>query len=1514
MIPELLFLLCLGLSHTYVNISPSYTSAGDYNLIPPPRCEDPVFIELFFGRCLSYLVHHDAIEVCLSPYELNCGPYLGFAPWIVALVYAFLAVVIPYVLYKVVNELSDDIGRKFLSSYFRFLMYFTKQPVLAANTCRNTFNKAVHVQHRVVENHTHPLSAGLRSATSMFIDKLGNLLGKRPYFMQMSVSDQKRGRDGSRAYYWAKDMGAEAYGFKPKPNDLLAAVDVDMYLDMPTFLSRHSLPLVISTFQPGSVSRTTHEYSYTFDSDNNVEYMVSGGAVYKHPVWNYGIDILCATEKRYLGLYYRTTIYNVDRRQITDDHQIILLTPLKRIVSPFIDIARYLGYDPLERYKVVQHFTEPDGSTTSFTRLALRKQDGLYMSTGRPSQYLCSNIPIIDDEAISNCARITKVGLAPAQVKSLLGSTTDQSAYLLTDYHRRVNPACYSTTFSVEESVVRYQYDPPSYEPDAKASLKPFMNPFINDCYSPDKTKGNEQASIDGRITEVKAPDDLILTPDLVQHMHDFLELFIPDSIMHTAHPCDDDLLYERQNRPTQRRILDDAGMSLESISTDPVKTFMKSEGYGKITDPRIISTLPPVNKRKYSKYMYPFSAFLRTKKWYGFGKTPKEIAESVANICLVAKKVTKSDLSRCDGRVSKIAREIEKMAMMRFYHVDYHRELAEIMSTQVEQVAYTRFNLKYRTGQVRLSGSPETADMNTFLNKFMGYVTVRRTRITAIIISPQEAYEAPGIYAGDDGLTADVDDKIYEKTCLEFGQVLEAESVYRGDEGVDFLARIYSPEVWFGSTDSMCDVRRQLAKLHVTHSMDPHISPLRKLGEKCLAFSLSDRNTPIIGEIATLFITKFPEYVPKTLGELPGVAYYHALAPIDCQYPNSDGSVWMRNAVLKQSPLFDYDLFRGWVVKVLKDRNVILTPPICEPPKAALPIVKKPVVANGDILLPAAKPDQSGSSDVKKTKCRHFALGKCTYGAKCRFLHLTILVILAQLVFVDGSSLGCRHDFDSLSYRISAFHFVSSLDRNFVSFNSFISLSVFPIICALPLIIFTMSALAGPVVALGSLLAGAMKTRGVKRKKLLTAANRTTAVLVRKPPKKKRRLAMFSNTSSVMTSSSGPGGAGFIARNRFISGDSMTYKADSHNIFLLTDSSVPPNLLMATNGIAGIGTSVNTACNNSAYDLHPAGNTGASQAGPFGPSAISIATAFQRWRLVKLSMQYLPGVPANYSGIVSVGYRNDPFNTFTSPSVAMPFNVIAGSKNSVTGGANGLIMSARTNRPNYFGVDCVDVDSDAKWVWHSTASGVEQRTHFAGQLVCAGTGLLPNTVYGLLRLQATLQFWDISSQINVTQDPTLTIAVADGAATGSVVAPPVAGHCSTAWDSAGDGDSSTAPTYWFGTGAGTFTGNAPDLFTVDINTQTLTFNQAGRFQVVVILGQHPGTTFSAITAEPFFGGTTTATINAQSGSFNYTQDTCILNADVTTASVGETAVYYGPAATYVTSDCGCHVVVTKID
>jgi hypothetical protein len=809
---------------------------------------------------------------------------------------------------------------------------------------RTSFSETVFTRKRSQENHTHGACAAERSSAAPFAIQLADRTGLVPFFYQMSKTDQTSKREGSRVYYWGKDLGVEPSYNEPIANHLITMVDVDYYVDMPSFLLdlKHDNSILMYTMLPSNVASTDEgEQSFTFNQRSQMILDVSGGGHFEHEIWNWSVDTIAVRrasrwhDKDGNTLWNpepaQLRVYSVDRRQTSKHRGFVFLTPLGRWTgSDAAVVYEALSCTPLTRLSPVQG---------DFLRMEFAEKGSRMIATALVGNYNAVKIGKKFDEAICDYAETAKVGLNGPGIRSICKDLSKEDSLVLLRYHQSIAKKKAPTVYPVELGVTSYQFEPHNYEPSAKPSLVSFASPLIAECFSPANTVANHRAAVNGRVTTISST--VTPTPIVETLIHEFIDLL---GGRQDLHPVEVDDVFDHQKRVTQRHILNQA-LDLGDHFNKIIRTFVKKEAYGSVKDPRIISTIPARTKLEYSSFTYALAEVFKTYKWYAFGKTPLEIAQHVADLAQSATEhAVNSDLSRFDGRVSPVLRELEKRFLISMFHHEHHTAIIELHRSQFCQKAVTTMGVKYDTGNSRLSGSPETSMFNTLASAFMAYSAFRSMKVNGAYVTPTEAYAKLGLYGGDDGLTFDVSVKCYNHAARRIGQVLTADLVPHGELGIQFLSRFYSPNVWFGDVTSCSDIRRQVSKLHSSHNMPSNVTPCEKLLEKAKSYYLTDHDTPILGQWAR-------KILEIHYGEILVNAHQHELVKKLCasedklrlrtwssktafntQYPN-DCSNWAEELVDVHLSDFDTKIFEDWLGEC-KTLTEILKAPLCVQPK----------------------------------------------------------------------------------------------------------------------------------------------------------------------------------------------------------------------------------------------------------------------------------------------------------------------------------------------------------------------------------------------------------------------------------------------------------------------------------------------------------------------------------------------------------------------------------------------------
>jgi hypothetical protein len=761
-------------------------------------------------------------------------------------------------------------------------------------------------------------------------------------------------------------------------------IDVDYYVDeWERRLADSFNPKLLYTVTPETVARNDGEVAHTFNTEGELEMRVTGGATYRHKLWSYGQDIVTAT-RWFWFIPIRTTIYNVDRRRMRRDRSVVLLTPLARLTGISAILGKiFLSGDGLSRLdpRVKSGFrpdvTEGKGDVSDgkYLRLMVHTAEGAFISTGRCGEYACATISATQDHTLSTVVRNMSQKLNAPLVRSLIPDLSDEAAYVLVDFHRRHTLSATPVVCPVDQGIRHYQ-PLRGYNPEAKKTLEAFMSPIIPDqVYAPELTTANRQFAVDSRVKEVRS--NVTPTTSSVRYASEFIELVV-GSLRGTVHPYDQDVIWDRQPRPTQRSLFKQF-QCLGKQTVGRATSFIKKEAYGKPTAPRLITIAPVQGKIRYLQIIHAFTdRIMKRQPWYASGMTPLKIAEAVSRVCQSANShVLVTDYSRWDGHVSELIKDVQIGVLLAAMHPDYRTEVYELARAGLHEKVLNlpsgpdQGPIVYDSGSAQQSGRADTSVFGTIGNAYISYVAFRMQGA-----SPQEAYASLGVYLGDDGLTADIPYPTLAKSAAFTGQKLDCNRISKGDKGVNFLARYYSPQVWYGETDSCCDIRRQLSKFHTASRM-AGVTPADKLVQKAISYFLTDRHTPVIGHYCVavlkhLSADELDDKMFEASEQLLSIRSWWGRFS-DSQYPALPDAPWKMQFLHEQLPGFDLDMFRKaiWDSKSLDD---LMGMPLCQHPAQVVPVARPaiPMVVHGalpHIITPSPNTRKGNSQVQAKTQ-----------------------------------------------------------------------------------------------------------------------------------------------------------------------------------------------------------------------------------------------------------------------------------------------------------------------------------------------------------------------------------------------------------------------------------------------------------------------------------------------------------------------------------------------------------------
>lgn len=689
------------------------------------------------------------------------------------------------------------------------------------------------------KDHSHPVSASYRSAVNEYMKDVAITAGYTPYSVSKSIHDQ----EGNRFFYGVKDLGQVAANDPVPDTAALIFTDVDYYADMRHWMLLNK-PIMMYTFSPSTLAGTTDEYSFRTIGDY-VEYRVSGGAVYRHMIWDYKGDCMTVCDPS----SGEVLTFSVEQRTIEGDpdHRIVLLLPVARV--PYPHCLYLTGHTPLQRKKYgvgeYRHMFDP------LTKVLSLATDGAYSSVEisvdiynaiRERIKAKSGLPLVSDveKYLSQQQDVDAVLKAP-----LLFSLMD------TEFKPNV----------VSTSMVGVSYQP--FSPKHKAELvsgdgKPkgraVSQPLLaKPAVMPTKSISSDISSVEGRVNRPRNNRD---PPSYLKHLKgEFVRVLI-GKLASTGSSISTEEVQLKQDKPGQKARFENSKHYLSEQVVGCLKTFIKAEGYAAPNDPRTITQVPPEVTTLMSEYTYAFKeAVLKTQPWYGPGKTPAETIDRLSYLTTRSGVIT-TDFTRFDGSISEFLQSVAKSCYMLFFTPNDRRRLGNLFKAVFVKTAFTECGFKYDAGVGTRSGSPITTDANTIINAFIMYCALRR-----LGMSISEAMANIGLACGDDGYMKNrpgLREALVE-VCLDLGLELKPEEHTKGP--YPYLGRYFCDPA---TTDSSFqDPMRTLAKIHI--SANSQVSESQARVNKSLGYLSTDALTPLISQYCRLNVMFTDGDDPKT-------------------------------------------------------------------------------------------------------------------------------------------------------------------------------------------------------------------------------------------------------------------------------------------------------------------------------------------------------------------------------------------------------------------------------------------------------------------------------------------------------------------------------------------------------------------------------------------------------------------------------------------------------------------------
>ena len=773
-----------------------------------------------------------------------------------------------------------------------------------------------------VQAHSHGKAAAARSSAVAFMDGFASAVGLDTYHISMSANDSRRGRRGNRLFFDAKDTSMAYHYDALRNTDLISLVDVDYYIDMPKLLRNTNNSVIMYTVTPEDVGGVIPDGMFYF-KDGRYNELIKGGAAYNHELWDYSNDYL--TVCGWVGRKLARKMYKIEKRKVTESRSLILLQLTSITSCCGLVFGAGLPPKPLSRLSVLRN---------DFNIMRVVSDD-MYVSVSRNGSTAAVRVPIATYDALRSVQNVSKKTLTKATVETYLKGGSRASAAVVTDMLMHCDPTFVPPTSVVSDiGIASYQYikDYDSYDEDAPDVMVSFMSPFLGESPAPQDCLNNDIRCVDKRINEIKHVKPRHISKFTLECIEELSDFLVNSDARHNLVPLDVESVFLRQNRPAQQNILDDAVVIGDHERRVTISSFMKRECYGKVNDPRNISTFPGRVKLDYSRFVYAVTDYMKDNPkfaWYAFGRTPANIAQNVARVCREALKLLVTDYSRMDGRKSNISRLFFRTFMMKLFREEYLDQLDELLKLQINRKGWTKHGVSYDSGLTQGSGGADTSvsnSLDTCLGAYLGarYAGKSKAEALSFIMTKFMA-------GGDDAIMADIEPERVSSAARTVGHVLTFETYNRGDPGVNFLSRVYSPEVWTGSPVSMCDFKRQMLKFHATPIRGVNYrltsNRLNKLAEKAVSFVLTDRKTPILGEFCERFLRNAQVDVDAVLVKVKTGERWWSRFDSSEQFPQDNGS-WMVDVIKSQLPTLNFEVFDKWISEDMKADD-FLSPPL---------------------------------------------------------------------------------------------------------------------------------------------------------------------------------------------------------------------------------------------------------------------------------------------------------------------------------------------------------------------------------------------------------------------------------------------------------------------------------------------------------------------------------------------------------------------------------------------------------
>jgi len=794
------------------------------SVVPPERLASSTnIIAGYILKSLKYILPAIAINLLLSQYR-RIMAYMEIGPYAVVKEVSRLC----RMLQRILTDITRDDKRMDW-----YPLSFIDDPVPVRSS-----------------DNGHPRSGAVRDEARRIIRKSVNDQGRSIY--EISPSEHADYDESSHQHYAVGDLYHGIEPLRPPKDSVIVGIDIDYYIEDMSSVLGYCNPAAFHTFNPITVAGSDADSPFTIEN-NEVNYRVGNGGRWKHKVWDW-----CSFGE-FIKIEARDTWWPQGLLGFRKYHYYKV-----QHSRPWPDCKHRLFVWLIPQYSCWSSVLGDGLSSRTLSRIT-------YEAPGKPGwNSVISHTDGITSINFGRQGETANVTLEKANFDVLMAMGSQQSlssrmiSMHLTDpitlsltgqfYKGTLGTDGAANEIGQSASHVKVHW-PSAMEADAaEISYRSYASPIVSDEAMVPMIKRWEALSsaLDTRVTLVG--NRTVPGARYRSYADEFVKLVVPTPGVGVPYTLEDtrDLL----NKPSQaiaiKQIWDTADLEVRRL----IEAFIKNEPTMK--DGRIISSFADMRfLLKFSAYTLKFrDAVLHEPEnshWFFPGRTPQEISEKVVEFVSKIGEPIEGDFSNFDGTVSDwCQRNVMNAVYLRYFNGRYNKELKKYTDMLISCPARAkRFGFNYEAGVGVKSGSPTTCDLNTVMNAFIQYCSIR---MTLPDLEPADAFRCIGPAFGDDMLT----ERRYQKNMIKvvnaLGMKIKME-IYKPEFGLTFLARVYPDP--YTTTTSFQDPLRTWRKLHLT-ARDPNVPLAHAAMDRLESYLTTDKYTPVTSDYCNMVIRNY--------------------------------------------------------------------------------------------------------------------------------------------------------------------------------------------------------------------------------------------------------------------------------------------------------------------------------------------------------------------------------------------------------------------------------------------------------------------------------------------------------------------------------------------------------------------------------------------------------------------------------------------------------------------------------